>query len=41
MWVDKSSKFYNRTIKSWLQDNDTKMFSTHNEVKSVAAKRFF
>ena len=22
IWVDKSSKFYNRSMKSWLQDND-------------------
>ena len=28
IWVDKGSKFYNR---SWLQDNDTKMYSTHDE----------
>ena len=23
--IDKGSKFYNRSIKSWLQDNDTEM----------------
>ena len=28
MWVDKSSEFYNRLIKSWLQNNDTEMYST-------------
>ena len=27
-------------MKSWLQDNDTEMYSTHNEGKSVAAERF-
>ena len=27
-------------MKSWLQDNDIKMYSTHNERKSVVAERF-
>ena len=27
-------------MESWLQDNDTKMYSTHNEGKSVVADRF-
>ena len=27
-------------MKSWLQDNDTEMYSTHNEGKSVATERF-
>ena len=40
MWVDKGSQFYNRPIKSWLQDNDIEMYSTHNEDKSVIAERF-
>ena len=39
-WVDKCSEFYSRSTKSWLQDNDTKLYSTHNEGKSVVAKRF-
>ena len=34
IWVDKGSKFYNRSMKSWLQDNIV-MYSTHNEGKSV------
>ena len=38
IWVDKTSKFYNRSMKSWLQDNDIEIHSTHNEWKSVAAK---
>ena len=38
--MDKGSQFYNRPIKSWLQDNDTEMYSTHNEDKSVIAERF-
>ena len=27
-------------MKSWLQDNDIKMYSTHKEGKSVVAQRF-
>ena len=27
-------------MKSWLQDNDTGMYSTHNEEKSVVTERF-
>ena len=27
--VDKSSEFYNKSIKSWLQDNDIEIYSTH------------
>ena len=30
IWADKSCEFYN---KSWLQDNDIEMYSTHNEGK--------
>ena len=26
-------------MKSWLQDNDIEIYSTHNEVKSVFAER--
>ena len=33
--VDKSSDFYNKSMKSWLQDNNIKMPLTHNERKSV------
>ena len=40
IWVDKSSEIYNRPMKSWLQDNNIEMYSTHNEVKSVVAERF-
>ena len=38
--MDKGSKLYNRWMKSWLQDNNIEMYSTHNEAKSVVAKRF-
>ena len=27
-------------MKSWLQDNDIQIYSTHNEGKSVVAERF-
>ena len=29
IWVDEGKEFYNRSMTSWLQDNDTKMYSTH------------
>ena len=38
--VDKSSEFYNRSMKSWLEKNDIEIYSTHNEGKSVVAERF-
>ena len=31
-------EFYNNYFKKWLKGNDTKMYSTHNEGRSV--KRF-
>ena len=30
IWVDKGSEFYNRSMKSWPEKNDTEMYSTHN-----------
>ena len=39
-WVDKGSEFYNRSIKSFLQNNDIEMYSTYNKGKSVFAERF-
>ena len=41
IWVDKGSEFYNAYFKKWLRDNNIVMYSTHNEVKSVVAERFF
>ena len=38
--VDKGSKFYNRSMKTWLEKNEIEMYSTHNEGKSVVAERF-
>ena len=26
MWVDKASEFYNRSMKSWLEDNGIEMY---------------
>ena len=36
MLLDKGSEYYNRPMKSWLQDNDIEIYSTHN----VVAERF-
>ena len=38
IWPDKGSKFYNKSIKSWLQHCDIEMYSTYNEGKSVVAE---
>ena len=40
IWVDKGSEFYNNSFKKLLKDNDTEIYSTHNEGKSVVAERF-
>ena len=52
MWVDKGSEFFNKPMKSWLEKNSIafkiiiiiiiiiKMYSTHNEGKSVVAESF-
>ena len=40
IWVDKGSEFYNSHFKKWLEDNSIEMYSTHNEGKSVVAKKF-
>ena len=39
-WVGKGSKFYNWSIKSWLQNNKIEMYSIHNIGKSVFAEKF-
>ena len=39
IWIDKGSKFYNRSMKSWLHDNSIKLYSTNNEGKYVIAER--
>ena len=40
IWADKRIEFYNRSMKSWLQDNNIEMYSIHDEGKSVVAERF-
>ena len=35
-----NSEFYNRSVKSWLEKNAIKMYSIHNEGKSVVAEGF-
>ena len=40
IWVDKDSEFYNRSMKSWLEQNAMGMYSTHNEGNSVIAEGF-
>ena len=38
--VDKGSKFYNRSMKSWLQYNDIEICSALNKGKPIAPERF-
>ena len=38
--MDTESEFYNRSVKSWFQDNDVEMYWAHTEGKSVVAERF-
>ena len=38
IWLDKGSEFYNRSMESWLQDNNIEMYSTQG--KSIFAERF-
>ena len=40
MRVNKGSEFYNRSTKSWLEENDKEIYSAHNERKPVAVERF-
>ena len=40
IWVDRGSQFYNRSMKSFLQNNDIELCSVHNEGKSVVAEKF-
>ena len=40
LWVDQRREFYNKLIQEWLDNNNTLMYSTHNEGKSVIAERF-
>ena len=40
MWEDEGSKFYNRSMNSWLLDNGKEFYTTHYEQKSVDVERF-
>ena len=40
IWVDKTSEFYNRSMKWLVEENNIETCSTHNEGKSVIAERF-
>ena len=40
LWVGKGKEFYNISMKSCLEKNNIEMYSTHNEGKSVATRRF-
>ena len=40
IWVDKGDEFHNNAFKNFLQDNNVKMHSTHNEGKFVVTERF-
>ena len=42
IWVNKGSKFYNTSMKSWLEKkkNDIEMYSTQNDGKFVVSERF-
>ena len=41
IWVDEDSEFYNKTFQDFLKINNSEMYSTYNEEKSVVAERFF
>ena len=38
--VYQRKEFYNSPMQKWLDNNDTLMYSTYNEGKSLVAKRF-
>ena len=40
IWVDQVSEFYSNSFKDFLKINNTEMYSTYNEGKSVVAERF-
>ena len=40
IWPGKDREFCNRSRKSWLQDNNIKMYSTHNNGKIAIAGEF-
>ena len=40
LWVDRGSEFYNKTFKSLLKEYETKLYSTHSDLKAVFIERF-
>ena len=38
IWIDKGSEIYNRSIKSWLLNNDIQMNSTHRKENLLLLK---
>ena len=40
IWVDKVSGFYNRSMKSFLENIDMGIYLTHNDGKSFVTERF-
>ena len=40
IWVGKCSEFCNRSMKSWIQNNDIEIYSTLSKGKSVVPERF-
>ena len=40
IWVDIGIEFYNRSMKSFLQNNNIEIYSTHNEGKPIVTEIF-
>ena len=40
IWVDTGSELYNRSMKSWPEENVIEIYLTHNEGNYVIAERF-
>ena len=40
IWFDQGSEFFKNSFKDFFRINSIEMYSTYNEGKSVAAKRF-
>ena len=40
LWTDRGAEFYNASVARVLRDNDTQLFSTHNEPNATIAERF-
>ena len=40
IYVDQGHGFYNKSMKLWLHDNGTEIYSTHNEGNYVVIERF-